>query len=131
LEDHACLRIANPSTTPQWTMTDGKKVFEFDPTGPLVGDNPEVIQQGACSGLGIAMLPIFSVIDKLRSGALAIVLPSWRSPEIGVYVLMPSRRFVEAKTRAWLELLRSELPIALARDDHERPRAKRTQRRLD
>jgi hypothetical protein len=29
---------------------------------------------------------------------------------------MPSRKFLEAKTRAWVELLKAELPIALERD---------------
>jgi hypothetical protein len=33
-----------------------------------------------------------------------------------VYALMPSRKFVEAKTRAWLDLLKAEVPAALARD---------------
>jgi DNA-binding transcriptional LysR family regulator len=116
LANHACLRIANPSTTSQWTITDGKETFTLDPTGPLVGDNPEVIQRCASSGLGIAMLPIFSVVDKIRGGELVKVLPGWRSPEIGVYVLMPSKKFLDAKTRALLELLKSEVPIALGRD---------------
>jgi DNA-binding transcriptional LysR family regulator len=116
LANHACLRIANPSTTSQWTMTDGKETFTLDPKGPLVGDNPEVVQRGASSGLGVAMLPIFAVVDKIRSGELVRVLPGWRSPEMGVYVLMPSKKFLEAKTRALLELLKSELPIALRRD---------------
>ena len=116
LADHACLRLANPSTTPEWTMTDGRESFSLNPTGPLVGDNPEVVLHGTCSGLGIAMLPRFSVVDKIRSGELVVVLPGWRSPEIGVYALTPSRKFLEAKTRAWLELLKVELPNALRRD---------------
>jgi DNA-binding transcriptional LysR family regulator len=116
LADHQCLRIANPSTTPQWKLTNGKDTYTLDPMGSLVGDNPEVVLHGACSGLGIALLPRFSAVDSIRGGELVRVLPSWHSPEIGVYVLMPSRKFLEAKTRAWLELLRSELPIALERD---------------
>lgn len=116
LADHACLRLANPSTTPEWTMTDGRESFSLNPTGPLVGDNPEVVLHGTCSGLGIAMLPRFSVVDKIGSGELVVVLPGWRSPEIGVYALTPSRKFLEAKTRAWLELLKVELPNALRRD---------------
>ena len=51
-----------------------------------------------------------------RGGELVKVLPGWRSPEIGVYVLMPSKKFLDAKTRALLELLKSEVPIALGRD---------------
>lgn len=129
LADHACLRIANPSTTPQWTLTDGRKTFTFDPTGPLVGDNPEVILHGACSGLGIAMLPRFSVVDRLRSGELVTVLPGWRSSEVAVYILMPSRKFIEAKTRAWIELLKAELPPALERDAGDPGRTQKPERR--
>ena len=36
--------------------------------------------------------------------------------EIGIHVLMASRQFLEAKTRAWLELLKSEVPPALKQD---------------
>lgn len=97
-------------------MTDGKQTLMLDPAGPLVGDNPEVILHGASSGLGIAMLPRFSAVDRVRNGELVNVLPEWRSPEIGVYLLMPSRKFLEAKTRAWMELLKAELPAALERD---------------
>lgn len=116
LAEHACLRIANPSTTAQWTMTDGKSTFRMDPTGPLVGDNPEVVLHAACNGLGIAMLPLFSAVDRVRSGELVNVLPEWRSPAIGVYILMPSRHFLEPRTRAWIDLLKSDIPAALMRD---------------
>lgn len=116
LADHACLRIVNPSTTPQWTLTDGQRTYLLDPGGPLTGDNPEVVVHAACSGLGVALLPLFSAVDRIRSGELVNVLPGWRSPQIGVYLLMPSRQFLEAKTRAWIELLKAELPAALERD---------------
>ncbi|EKZ95955.1 LysR family transcriptional regulator [Cupriavidus sp. HMR-1] len=116
LAAHACLRIANPSTTPDWTLTDGTRSFTLDASGPLVGDNPGVVLHAASSGLGIALLPIFSAVDHIRNGELRVVLPAWRSPAIGVYLMMPSRKFLEAKTRAWIELLRTELPTALQRD---------------
>ncbi|KXU84463.1 LysR family transcriptional regulator [Paraburkholderia monticola] len=116
LASHACLRLVNPSTTLDWELTDGKSRHSFQPEGPLVGDRPEVVRRAACGGLGIALLPAFVVVDELRSGELVHVMPQWRSPEVGVYVLMPSRKFLEAKTRAWIELLKAELPIALERD---------------
>jgi DNA-binding transcriptional LysR family regulator len=117
LVNHTCLRVINPSTTPHWELTDGKSTYALDPTGSVVGDNPEVVLHGACSGLGIALLPGYAAVDAIQCGKLVRVLPRWRSSAIGVYVLMPSRKFLEAKTRAWLELLRSELPVALARDE--------------
>lgn len=116
LAGHACLRLVNPSTTPHWELTDGKTMHAIQPEGPLVGDRPEAVLQAACGGLGIALLPGFAALDSLRRGELVRVLPQWRSPDVGVYVLIPSRKFLEAKTRAWVELLKAELPPALERD---------------
>ncbi len=97
LADHACLRLVNPSITSHWELVDGKNVCTLDPTGPVVGDNPEVVLHSAVSALGIAMLPSYAVLDALRKGTLVHVLPRWRSREIGVFVLIPSKRFLEAK----------------------------------
>jgi DNA-binding transcriptional LysR family regulator len=127
LAGHACLRLVNSSTTPDWVLTDGKSTHSIEPAGPMFGDRPESVLHAASSGLGIAMLPGFAVLDSLQRGELVRVLPQWRSPDFGVHVLMPSRKFLEAKTRAWVELLKAELPPALEHDalaleQGERPR---------
>jgi DNA-binding transcriptional LysR family regulator len=116
LARHRCLRVINPSSAAHWELTDGARSHTLLPAGPLVGDTPEAVLHGACSGLGIALLPLYSVVDQIRDGKLVHVLPSWRTPQVGVFVLVPSRKFIEAKTRAWLDLLKTELPAALARD---------------
>lgn len=116
LAEHACLRLINPSITPHWELVDGKNVCTLDPTGPVVGDNPEVVLHSVLSALGIAMLPCYAVVDALREGTLVHVLPRWRSREIGVFMLIPSRRFLEAKTRAWLDMLKARISVALKGD---------------
>jgi DNA-binding transcriptional LysR family regulator len=113
---HTCLRLVNSSFTSSWQLDRGKERATVDPEGPLVGNTTEVLLDGALSGLGIALLPAYSVVDDLRSGRLAQVLPGWRSPEIGIFALLPSGRFVDAKTRAWVDLLKEELPPAIGRD---------------
>jgi DNA-binding transcriptional LysR family regulator len=72
--------------------------------------------QSVLEGLGVALLPRHSVVDALRTGALVRVLPKWQSPEIGVFLLTPSRKFLDAKTREWMNLLKVEIPAALERD---------------
>jgi len=85
LQKHACLRLVNPSITPQWHLISEKSCsYQIDITGP------------------IALLPTFTVIEAVRTGRLRRVLSDWRSPDIGVYTLIPSRHFIDAKTRAWL-----------------------------
>ncbi|KQP17044.1 hypothetical protein ASF45_27895 [Pseudorhodoferax sp. Leaf265] len=73
------------------------------PPGPLVADNPDLLLDMAVRGKGVTLLPLFSVIDAVRDGRLRRVLPAWRSPDIGVFALMPSRHFMDARTRAWLD----------------------------
>lgn len=106
----------NPSLTSNWELDDGKRRVTIQPRGPIIGDNPEVVLQSVVEGLGIALLPRHDVVDALRSGALVRILPKWQSPEIGIYLLMPSRKFLDAKTREWINLLKTEIPGALGRD---------------
>lgn len=116
LARHTCLRLVNSSVTSYWELDCGDEHLKFDPEGPLIGNAAEVVRDSAVRGLGIAMLPLYSVADELRSGALVRVLPAWRSPGLGIFALLPSGRFVDAKTRAWIDLLQHELPPALERD---------------
>jgi len=116
LADHTCLRLFNSSVPPHWELDRGADRFTLDPQGPLIGNAAEVVLEGTRRGLGIALLPVYSIVDDLRRGALVRVLPDWRSPEIGIFALMPSGRYVDAKTRAWIDLLARALPPVLARD---------------
>lgn len=116
LARHTCLRLVNSSVTAHWELDCGAEHVKLDPEGPLIGNAAEVVCDSAVRGLGIAMLPLYSVVDELRRGVLVRVLPAWRAPSLGIFALLPSSRFIDAKTRAWIELLRQELPAALERD---------------
>jgi DNA-binding transcriptional LysR family regulator len=117
LASHVCLHLsANSSFELPWELNCGTEQFTIDPRGSLTGDGAEVMLTCALRGLGIAMLPAYMVVDDLRRGSLVQVLSKWRSPENDIFALLPSRRFVDAKTRAWVELLKKELPAAVARD---------------
>lgn len=117
LASHQCLRLVSDSVASlAWELDCGTEQFTIEPQGSLIGDGPEVLLDCALRGLGIAMLPAYTVVDDLRRGALVQVLPQWRSPAISIFALLPSRRFIDAKTRAWVELLKRELPAAVARD---------------
>lgn len=67
-------------------------------------------------GIGIGMLPLYSAIDALRDGTLVRVLPRHILQKMNVYALYPSRRFVDAKVRTWVETLRAQVPEMIARD---------------
>jgi DNA-binding transcriptional LysR family regulator len=54
---------------------------------------------------GIVLQPSFMVGERLRSGALVEVLPAYRSIELGVYVVYPSRKHLTPKVRALIDFL--------------------------
>ncbi|MGF6781569.1 LysR family transcriptional regulator [Paraburkholderia sp. GAS334] len=117
LQDHACLRLVNPSITPEWRLTTGNGTVQQLPLhGRLVADTPELLLDVTLRGAGITLLPLFSVIDAVRAGRLRRVLPAWRSPDIGAYALLPSRQFMGAKTSAWLEWVESRISPQLEKD---------------
>lgn len=63
--------------------------------------------QYACAlhGLGVAGLPSFVVGDALMEGALERVVPDWRIYSYTVWAAMPTRKFVPARTRAFMDFL--------------------------
>lgn len=59
----------------------------------------------ALHGLGIAGLPSFVIEDALVEHALERVLPHWRFFDTHLWVAMPSRKHVPARTRAFIDFL--------------------------
>lgn len=117
LARHPCLQLVNPSVSPDWQLQGSRQRFhQLTPEGPCTADTPELLREAAEHGAGIALLPLFSVIESVRARRLARVLPAWRSPDIGVFALMPSRHFVDARTRAWLSFLDQHLVPAISAD---------------
>ncbi|MET0519062.1 MAG: LysR substrate-binding domain-containing protein [Burkholderiaceae bacterium] len=60
---------------------------------------------GALHGLGVAGLPSFVVEDALLEHALERVLPEWRLFAHTIWAAMPSRKYMPARTRAFLDFL--------------------------
>lgn len=54
---------------------------------------------------GIVLQPSFLVGEDLRSGALVEVLPRYRSAELGVYAVYPTRKHVSPKVRLLIDFL--------------------------
>lgn len=65
----------------------------------------DTMYAAALSGLGIAGLPSFVIEDALMEHALERVLPEWRLFDSRLWVAMPSRKHVPARTRAFIDFL--------------------------
>src|SRR3546814_9383390 len=82
-------------------------VCSSDLQGRLESNFGEVVRDAAVAGLGIAQHSTWHVCEDLRAGRLQVVLPDHSIADSGIYAVMPQRRLVPPRVRAFTEF-RSE-----------------------
>ncbi len=104
LAHHQAVRLlSDRGTAVPWTLQNGKETWEGTPPGRLTLNSPDLIQQLLLlDGVGIAALPCSFVASDVREGRLVRVLPQWSLPAVPAWAVMPMRRYLPAKTRAFL-----------------------------
>ena len=116
LLNHACLRLVSPVFPLEKWAFDGPEGQETVTIGnsPFLVNSADAMQAAISSGMGIGILPIYSAIEGLRNGSLVRVLPQYRSHELNLYAIYPSRQYLDAKIKTWVEYLRGSLPEIMA-----------------
>ncbi len=73
--------------------------------GRLESNFGEVIRDAAVAGLGIALHSTWHVCEDLHAGRLQVVLPDHAIADSGIYAVMPQRRMVPPRVRAFTDFL--------------------------
>lgn len=121
LSSHRCHQLVS-TIFPRdcWTFEgpNGTEVF------PLAQANFGVNVAGALAvalreGMGIGALPMSTAGAALKSGALVRVLPEYRLQSLTLHALYPSRQYLNAKVKTFVEFIRDFFPTILASDAAE------------
>jgi len=107
LEHHQCLLLFDSQRRRDtWRLTDGDgNQLQVRVTGRLESTLGELLRDAAVSGEGIAMLSYWHVASELRDGRLRLVLPDWTLHETGIHAVMPQRRYILPRVRAFVDFL--------------------------
>ncbi|MBG7371140.1 LysR family transcriptional regulator [Pseudomonas aeruginosa] len=116
LRHHRCLQIAGASGAQAWSFVRDGAEARVEVRDVLKVNLPEAACLAASAGLGVCLLPGFVAARALQDGRLLRVLPDYRLLPREVFALYPSRRYLDAKIRTWIDFLRERLPLALERD---------------
>lgn len=117
LAAHACLTLRTPAfPTHEWVLEGPDGIEQIHVSGPVQTNTAESLALAIRDGIGIGMLPLYAAIDALSDGTLVRVLPEHILQKMNVYALYPSRRYIDAKVRTWVELLRAQVPAMIERD---------------
>lgn len=127
LSAHRCLRLVNSvMSLDLWQLEgpEGEVVVEIERTHFQV-NTADAMTVAVKSGMGIGALPFYSALEALADGSLVRVLPQHKLFNLGVYALYPSRQYLDAKIRTWVEFLREYLPTRLNEDIQQLLEARR------
>ena len=89
----------------QWEFTGPGGGVTVKVTSRLRTNSGDTCRVAALRHLGIVLQPTFLVGPDLLAGRLVELMPAWRSVELGVYAVYPSRKFVSPKVRLMIEFL--------------------------
>ena len=113
LDNHRCLHLIDPLFTDSWTFRDEKGEQLIRPREIFRVNVAEAMAQAAEAGLGVCLMPDYVAVGSYQRGSLVRLLPNYRLHEKSIYALYPSRRFLDAKVKTWVEFLKEEIPKTL------------------
>lgn len=105
LVSHDVLAYSLFSMGDQWEFTGSKGTVSVKVRPRLRTNSGDTCRVAALRHQGIVLQPSFLVGPDLLAGTLVEVMPAWRSVELGVYAVYPSRKFVSPKVRLMIEFL--------------------------
>jgi DNA-binding transcriptional LysR family regulator len=119
LIEHRCLRLVNSvMSIDHWELSGPQGVQDIALERPTFQVNTaDAMTVALKEGMGIGALPFYSALQSLMDGTLVRVLPDHTLYPLGVFALYPSRQFLDAKIRTWVEFLREFLPNQVAEDE--------------
>jgi DNA-binding transcriptional LysR family regulator len=105
LVDHAVIAYSYWSTKDEWHF-DGPEGPVSVKTLPCMHTNSgDTCRAAALAHQGVILQPTFLVGDDLACGALVELMPEYRSIELGIYAVYPTRKHVSPKVRVLIEFV--------------------------
>jgi len=106
LGDVPCIVDTNNIRRANWCfLDDDGEEISIPVRGNIEVNSPEVTRRAALAGLGMALIPEFSVEEELKQGTLVSLLEDRIPSGGGIYAVYPHRRHVPGKVRVFVDFL--------------------------
>ena len=104
LAAHRCLTYANFGKS-AWTLNRGAEQVQVGVGSHFSANEATALLRAALAGGGLALQPTYLANPHLADGTLQRVLPDWTLPDMAIYALYTSRRYLSPAVRALLDFL--------------------------
>lgn len=109
LVGHTCVGYAQQAYGLPWSFLVEGQLKDYSLPFRLQANNGDALAEAAALGLGITVLPDFIASDYLAGGRVVTLLEAFEPPEMGIYALLPSNRYMPHRVRALIEFLSARL----------------------
>ena len=105
LERHDCVMLNAKNNETDWDLVNGRRKVRIHVSGPISSRDFNSVSSFVHRGHGVGLLPSTYCDESLANGALIRLLPKWASPQIPVFAVYSSRKFMPLRLSAFLEAL--------------------------
>jgi DNA-binding transcriptional LysR family regulator len=105
LQSHDCVLFHGASEESEWELVNERSKVRVKVSGVVSGTDFNTVSELTLRGLGIALLPQAFSVNAINEKRLVRVLPKWGSALMPVHAIYPSRKFMSARLRIFLQRL--------------------------
>lgn len=105
LKLHDCVMLNAKHNETDWDLVSGRSKARVHVSGPISSRDFNSVSTFVLRGHGVGLLPSTYCDEALAGGRLVRLLPKWTSPQIPVFTVYPSRKFLPSRLRVFLEAL--------------------------
>lgn len=105
LARHRVVAYSHFSMGNEWTFEGPDGKHQVTTRSVVRCNNGDTCRAIALAGGGILLQPSFMIGEDLRRGDLVELLPAFRSVELGIYAVYPTRKHLAPKVRAMINFL--------------------------
>jgi DNA-binding transcriptional LysR family regulator len=105
LKSHDCVMLNARNNESDWDLINGRRKVRIHVSGSISSHDHNSICTFVYRGHGIGLLPSSYCEEALASGRLVHLLPKWASPQVPVFAVYSSRKFLPSRLRVFLDAL--------------------------
>lgn len=109
LRHHDCVQFTLSGHADEWEFSDGDRSIHIPIDGRYKVSSSLAVRDALRAGFGLSLIPWLYVREDIEQGRLHTVLDEWSTVKTSIYAVYPSRRYVVAKVRAFLDFLEAEM----------------------
>lgn len=106
LARHRNVVFVEPQPRTEWTFRKGNRAVQVQLAPAMMTNSGKALLDLAVEGAGISLAPSMLFGRELASGRIVRILTDYHIGSFGLHVRYPSRRFLPAKVRCFVEALR-------------------------